>query len=162
MKKLSKLFVMMLLLELMASAASASDDISSLSCTSNAKASRDYIFRDYSDDIQKGWNPDKKKVFSIGTKLSPVEETLRDKVFSKLDTDTPTIRSLTPGADGEEFQGTVISRTGDAIFLVWNNNPFGNKLWSAAIDLTHKKAVISQVYQGATSVGVDSETLDCR
>ena len=39
---------------------------------------------------------------------------------------------------------------------------FFNKVWLAAVDLTHRKAIVTQVVQGVTSVGGELETLDCR
>ncbi|MEE2399730.1 hypothetical protein PRA76_27340, partial [Klebsiella pneumoniae] len=98
--------------------------------------------------------------FDIDTTNKEGSLVLRDKVFANLDSDSPTIRSITD-EKGEEFVGKVVSRAEDAVFLTWNNDPFGNKLWSAAIDLVNKKAVVSQVYKGITSTGIDSETLDC-
>ena len=36
-----------------------------------------------------------------------------------------------------EFAARVVARTQDAVFLVWTND-FNNKVWTAAIDLTHR------------------------
>jgi hypothetical protein len=147
--------------------ASAQDSPTSLTCTTNAKASRDYAF------MEKQWSgaipPDPSKVFGITTvKQRQTVGPLRDKVFSSLNTSTPTIRSITPPQgvfqpkeEAVEFKGTVISRERDAVFLVWRNDP-GNKVWLAVVDLSHKKATVSHVFQGFTSVGVEAETLDCR
>ena len=89
---------------------------------------------------------------------------LRDKVFSGLDTDRPIVRSITRYTDGveegQEFPGTVLMRTEDAVFLMWTNRI--NKIWLATVDLTHRRATLTQVFQGATSVGGEIETLDCR
>jgi hypothetical protein len=129
-------------------------------------ASRDYGF------MEKQWfgaiPPDSSKVFEISTvKQRQTSRPLRDKVFSSLNTSTPTIRSITlprdalPGEEAVEFKGAVVSREPDAVFLVWRNPP-GNKVWLAVVDLRHKKAIVSQVYQGVISVGVEAETLDCK
>jgi hypothetical protein len=55
-----------------------------------------------------------------------------------------------------------VSRTSDAIFLLWTNAPYQNKVWLAAIDLAHRKATVTHAFQGATSLGGELETLDCR
>jgi hypothetical protein len=164
---LAQFYVSLACLVAFASGASAQDTPTSLSCTSNAKASRDYGFK------EKQWGAiptDPTKVFGISTvKQRQADFPLRDKVFSSLNTPTPVIRSITPprpqlGANEEhadEFNGTVVSRTGDAVFVIWRND-FGNKVWLAVLDLRHKKATVSQVFQGITSVGIEAETLDCR
>lgn len=151
-----------------AGGASAQDIPTSLTCTSNAKASRDYGF------VEKQWTgaipPDPAKVFAISTvKQRQASFPLRDKVFSSLNTSTPLIRSITPPRpllgqkeeSAEEFKGSVVSRTADAVFVMWSND-FGNKVWLAVVDLRHKKATVSQVFQGITSVGIEAETLDCK
>jgi len=45
---------------------------------------------------------------------------------------------------------------------MWDNHGNGNKVWLAAVDLTHKKVTLSQVFQGITSIGVEAETFDCK
>lgn len=137
----------------------------SLTCVSNAKASRDYSFRD------KQWAgtipPRRDVTFGVATRPGrEAHQVLRDKMFSRLDTDRPTIRSITPAeAAGEEvaleFQGLVVSRDGAAVFLIWRND-FGNKVWLAAINLEHRRAVVTQAFDGATSLGAEVETLDCQ
>ena len=74
------------------------------------------------------------------------ELVLRDKVFSKLDTETPIIKSITPKnkyseEQTTEFKGTVIHRTDSIIMIKWVND-FENKIWIATINLKHKKAII--------------------
>lgn len=140
--------------------AGAQDTPTSLTCTSNAKAQRDYGF------TEKQWSgvipPDAAKVFGISTvKQSQTSGPLRDKVFSSLNTSTPVIRSITPPGEAAEFKGTVVSRWADSVFIMWQND-YGNKIWLAVVDLTHKKATVSQVFQGITSVGIEAETLDCK
>jgi len=134
---------------------------------SNAKASRDFAF------AEKRWEGEEghamfglSQMFKIQTRDSKVANafySLRDKVFSGLDTNRPIVRSITRYADGvdkgEEFLGNVVRRTHDAIFLLWTNDI--NKLWLAAVDLTHRTATVTQVFQGITSVGGELETLDC-
>jgi hypothetical protein len=165
---LTRLFCSLACVAALAGGASAQDSPTSLSCTSNAKASRDYGF------TEKQWSgvipPDPAKVFGISTvKQRQANFPLRDKVFSSLNTPTPVIRSITPPRpvtgqkeeSAEEFKGTVVSRTADAVFVMWSND-FGNKAWLAVVDLRHKKATVSQVFQGLTSVGIEAETLDCK
>ena len=144
----------------LAGGASAQDSPTSLTCTSNAKASRDYGF------TEKQWSgaipPDPAKVFGISTvKQRQLSAPLRDKVFSSLNTSTPVIRSITPPGEAAEFKGTVVSRWADSVFIMWQND-YGNKIWLAVVNLTHKKATVSQVFQGITSVGLEAETLDCK
>lgn len=137
----------------------------SLMCTSNAKASRDYAFR------EKQWAgtvPSRRGVtFGVATRRGrEAHEVLRDKMFSKLDTDRPAIRSITPAEWARkevaaEFEGLVISRDGAAVFLIWRNDS-GNKVWLAAINLEHRRAVVTQTFDGVTSLGAEVETLDCR
>jgi hypothetical protein len=146
------------------SLAYAEDLPTSLTCSSNAKAWRDWGFS------EKQWGgtipPKASQPFGVSTASKPdLDSPLRDKVFSALDTKSPMIRSITPGSKGNqeqaaEFTGIVVRRTPDAVFVLWSNE--NNKIWMAAIDLTHRKAVVSQVFQGVTSVGGDMETLDCR
>jgi hypothetical protein len=135
-----------------------------LSCSSNAKAWRDYGYS------EKKWggplppNPDRS--FGIATKAKLVDGyALRDKVISALNTAKPRIRSITPSSDGideqaTEFEGTIVGRTDDAVFVMWTNNV--NKGWLAGIDRQKQKATVSQVFQGQTSIGGEIETLDCR
>ncbi|MBI4178425.1 hypothetical protein HY522_03245 [bacterium] len=89
---------------------------------------------------------------------------LRDKVFSGLNTSTPLVRSITRFPDGtdrgEEFASRVVMRTSDGVFLLWTNDI--NKTWLAAVDLARRKATVAQVFQGVTSVGGELETLDCQ
>jgi len=93
-------------------------------------------------------------------------EPLRDKVFANLDSDKPIIKSITPPheyfPEGEvhEFYGTVIHHSEDLIILKWEN-PFGNKVWIATINLKHKKAIVTESYNGLTSFGMNIEILDC-
>jgi hypothetical protein len=114
-----------------------------------------------------GKAPNPSKPFNITTKSAQYGEAVfRDKVFTALDTLRPIIRSITPPIGGieqeaVEFEGIVLSRTEDAVFLSWRNPP-GNKVWLAAIDLTARKATLTELSQGVTSLNVDAETLDCR
>jgi hypothetical protein len=157
---LARLCVIFVYFVALTASAGAQDMPTSLSCTSNAKAQRDYGF------TEKQWfgviPPDAAKVFGISTvKQTQTSGPLRDKVFSSLNTTTPVIRSITPPGEAAEFKGTVVSRWADSVFIMWRNE-FGNKIWLAVVDLTHKKATVSQVFQGITSVGIEAETLDCK
>ena len=139
---------------------------SSLTCRSNAKASRDYAFAEKRWEGQKGQSTlGSPRPFNVDTRDSKVADifySLRDKVFSGLTTSTPVVRSITrlsDGADkGEEFTSRVVTRTSDAVFLLWTHDI--NKTWVAAVDLARRKATVAQVFQGATSVGGELETLD--
>ncbi len=139
-----------------------------LTCTVNAHADRNWGFH------EKAWmgplppfgkTPDSSKPFNIATKTGQNHVIFRDKVFSGLNTPKPVIRSIFPKKDFEEtafeFEGTVLSRAADAVFISWQN-PYGNKVWVAAIDLINRKATLSLLSQGATSINVEAETLDCR
>lgn len=155
--------------------ARAADLPSSLMCFSNAKAARDYAF---GDEAWSGVIPaDAAKPFGIlasdhRSQMNNQPEAtfgknfLRDKVFSGLDTDEPTVRSITRFTDGEEqaeeFSATAVSRFDGTVFLVWGNTSPPNKIWSAAVDLVHRKVTLTQVFRGATSLGAEIETLDCR
>ncbi|HEV8524505.1 MAG TPA: hypothetical protein VGQ71_08395 [Terriglobales bacterium] len=140
----------------------------SLTCRSNAKASRDYDFAEKRWERQQGQSMLRSaRLFKIETRDSKVADTfysLRDKVFSGLNTSTPVVRSITrfpDGADrGEEFVSRVVTRTNDAVFLLWTND--FNKTWIAALDLGRRKAALAEVFQGVTSVGGELETLDCQ
>lgn len=135
-----------------------------LTCTANAKASRDYGFQ------EKEWmgtvGGGASHIFGVGTKRTPNAEILRDRVFSGLNTARPAIRSITQSGTGQgdsasEFVGTVLSRAFDSVWITWKN-PAGNKVWLSVINLKHKRAVITELFEGATSVGGQLETLDCR
>jgi len=139
----------------------------SLTCRSNAKATRDYGYTERRWVGQEGsWMLGASGLFKVATrdsKVADVAYSLRDKVFSGLNTDAPLVRTITRFTDGgnmgEEFVGAVVSRTGEAVFLLWTNDI--NKTWTAAVDLARRKAVVAQVFQGVTSVGGMIETLDC-
>ncbi len=157
---LARLCVMFACFAALTASTEAQDTPTSLACTSNAKASRDYGFG------EKQWSGaiplDPSKVFGISAVgQGQPNAVLRDKVFSSLNTSTPVIRSITPPSDAAEFKGTVVSRWADSVIIVWQND-YGNKIWLAVVDLTHKKATVSQVFQGITSVGIEAETLDCK
>ena len=140
----------------------------SLTCRSNAKASRDYGFAEKRWEGQKGSSMlGASTLFTVETRDSKVADalySLRDKVFSGLNTSTPLVRSITRFADGgekgEEFVSRVVTRTSDAVFLLWTNDI--NKTWVAAVDLARRKAAVAQVFEGVTSVGGEFETLDCQ
>lgn len=140
----------------------------SLMCTSNAKASRDYGF------VEKRWSGDTghllepSRLFAIETTTSRTswgQSALRDKVFSGLNSRQPIVRSITryeKGAEeAAEFAAKVLARSFDTVFLTWTND-FDNKVWLATVDLAHRKAAVTQVFRGLTSVGGEIETLDCR
>jgi hypothetical protein len=140
----------------------------SLTCTSNAKAERNYGFSEKRWFGRTGHLFEPSRLFAIGTRDSKTSWgafDLRDKVFSGLNTQEPIIRSITRYEKGPEetaeFVGRVVSRTFDTVFLVWTND-FKNKVWLAVIDLIHRRATVTQVFRGITSVGGEIETLDCR
>lgn len=163
------LFVLMPFFLLFAHSGFAADHPTILTCTVNAHADRNFGFR------EKAWMgpippfgkaPDSSRPFNIATKAGQNNVVFRDKIFSGLNTPKPMIRSVTPpigGIEQEAFEaeGTVLSRTSDAVFIFWRN-PFGNKVWVAAIDLSNRKATLSLLSQGVTSLDVGVETLDCR
>ena len=110
-----------------------------LTCRADAKASRNYDASETRWHGQKGY-----AVFGFSgffkTEARDSKESgvysLRDKVFSGLNTNRPTVRSTTRFADGfdqeAEFTSRVVSRVPDAVFLLWTND--FNKVWLAAID----------------------------
>jgi hypothetical protein len=139
----------------------------SLTCTSNAKASRDYGFVEERWTGEKGHLLDSStmfRTFSRNNKTSWGQFKLRDKVFYNLDATKPIVRSITRFQDGTKqeaaFVGRVVERTPSEVFIVWTNE--FNKVWLAAVDLEHRKVVVTHVFRGATSVGGEIETLDCR
>ncbi|NOZ09446.1 MAG: hypothetical protein GXP09_00140 [Gammaproteobacteria bacterium] len=140
----------------------AGDKPTLLKCRSNAKTNRDFLF----NRLQWVDAKDKPAVTFI-THLDDLTMELRDKVFARIDTDKPTVRSIARGrlfGDKDEFidfKGTVISRTDDMLVIGWQN-PQRNKLWTAAIQLKNEIAIVTQYYNGMTSFGVTVETLTCR
>ena len=146
------------------SAFGAEEKLTVLQCMSNSIANRDYHFgqHEWVDKKDKPTNE-----FMTGTKSKPNDLIMRDKVFTRLDTNKPIIKSVTPKTkyvneeQVSEFEGSVLDRTNTLITITWKN-PYDNKFWFAVIDFQHKKAVVSHVYEGATSFGVDVETLDCK
>jgi len=145
-----------------AGGAIAGEKATTLVCHSNLMASRDFTFQEtrwVGREPEGGFNVQTRKDLTAGTFFS-----LRDKVFSGLNTRKPGVRSVTRlsngTSNGEDFEATVLSRTRDAVFLMWKND-YGNKVWVAVIDLSHRKASISELFQGATSVGGQLETMDC-
>lgn len=138
-----------------------------LTCKSNAKTVRDFGF------IEKRWTGEKGHLLESSTmfqtygrnsKTSWGQFELRDKVFYNLNTTKPVVRSITRFQDGAEdvaeFVGRVVDRTSDEVYLVWTNN--FDKVWLAAVDLKHRKVIVTHVFRGAFSVGGELETLDCR
>lgn len=138
----------------------AQDVPSSLTCVSNARAWRHYDF------AERQWEGKESQPFgtaSLGRKDPAFP--LRDKVFSKLETQHPIIRSITPRQlesleTADEFTGTTVLRTPTEIFIMWSNGI--NKVWLAVVDFEHKKAIVTQAFKGITSVGGEVETLNCR
>jgi hypothetical protein len=141
-----------------------------LTCTSNAKASRDYEFSTKKWAGEKGHTLHPAQPFDISIKgrerRDDIIRPLRDKIFSGLDTNYPTVRSITRFKEGDEqaqeFTARVVSRAFDTVFLSWTNDPPHNKMWLAAVNVKHRKAVVVQVFEGVTSLGGEVETLDCR
>jgi hypothetical protein len=141
-----------------------------LACTSSAKASRDFEFRTQKWTGDRGYTPFSAAPFNLATKgnepRDDVIKPLRDKVFSGLQTATPTVRSITRFVDGveqaNEFEARVVGRAFDTLFLLWSNDPPHNKMWLAAVNVKHRKAVVTQTFEGISSVGGEVETLDCR
>ena len=136
--------------------ARAEEAVTILRCESNAKTTRDYSYE------RNRWVDKNDKPSAEFFK----SDLLRDKVFTDLDTDTPTIKSLTPKSpitdeQAAEFQGRVIHRAGPMLVVQWTN-PFGNKVWVASLNVEKKVAVVSETYDGATSFGVNTETLNCK
>lgn len=140
-----------------------------LTCTSNTKASRDYGFSEQRWSGQANHLHEPKQKFTISdpsSKTSWGQFELWDKIFSGLNTAAPTVRSITRYEKGPnkaaEFVGRVVNRTPDAVFILWMNSPNLNKVWLAVVDLTHRKVTVTHVFQGATSIGGEVETLDCQ
>lgn len=135
-----------------------------LICKSNAKAERAFAF--INDTWETADRPVANTPFRSGHRADNVAELrFRDNVFSGLDTESPKVGAIIPSRDGGEskranFSATVVSRTKDSVSLLWRDG-FDNKMWLGIVDLTRRKAAVSQVYQGATSLGVGVETFDC-
>lgn len=140
----------------------AKDKPTLLTCRANAQTNRDFLFKQWQ------WvDADDKPAVTFITHLDDLTMELRDKVFSRIDTDTPIIRSIARGklfGDKDEFidfKGTIISRTDDMLVIGWQN-PLRNKLWTAVIQLEHEIAIVTQYYNGLSSFGVTVETLTCK
>ncbi|MCI0692072.1 hypothetical protein L0337_08720 [candidate division KSB1 bacterium] len=137
-----------------------------LQCKCNEKINKDYVFL-LSDTIkdfkEKKWLPIK----TVSREVMNQELILRDKIFAKLDSKTPIIKSITPPhgyfPEGEitEFEGSLIHRSGSILMIKWEN-PSANKVWIATINLEQKKAIITESYEGLTSFGINIEILDCK
>lgn len=128
----------------------------------NAKVNRDYHF------IKKAWvGMNDKSAPTFITNVEKKDMVLRDKIFANLNTEFPMVTSISPPCEyfpeGEihEFSGIVIHRTDEIVVIKWEN-PFKNKVWTAAIHLEHKVAIVTEYYNGVTSFGVNVETLDCK
>jgi hypothetical protein len=138
----------------------AADVTTSLTCNANAKAWRDYSF------LRNVWEGGGSEPFAMATSARPIEGyPLRAKVFSALHTSKPVVRSITPqrrdmAEDAAEFEGHVLLRSADEVFLTWSNDT--NKVWLAVVDVRNRKAVVTQTFAGVTSVGAEVETLDCK
>lgn len=150
-----------------------------IQCTVNAKASRSFA-----DDI--GWygplpdrdgvqfrQPDKAQPFRV---VVPNEETdindiLFDGfIFSQLDTQNPHVRLVPFEKDstgkpvpGYERDATVIQRTPDALFFVWEGVP-AREVYTVVLHLKSLKAAIgrtsfSEIFPG---VSIGGMTADCQ
>lgn len=148
-----------------ASAAFGQDEpVSILRCKCNAKANRDFLF------TQKHWvdgNDNPSTSFTTGTRTEPNGLVIYDKIFAGLTTNNPTVKSFASKDttrykvdDVVEFSGSVLERGVQTLVITWKN-PSGNKVWIASIDVKNKKAIVTQLYEGLFSFGVDVETLDC-
>jgi len=132
-----------------------------LFCRSNAKTSRDYVFKKkawgYKNDV-----PSKK----FTSNLEEASLLLRHKMFNDLDSKKPKIKIITPADDDfvgvvQEYEGKTLLRSTDILMVSWANKQ-RSKVWTAYIDLQHKVATITEGYIGDTSFGVSVETLDCK
>lgn len=146
-----------------AALAQAEERPTSLTCTANAKAWRDYGFLEarWEGKPARGGRAQPFGVTTL-TRRDP-DIPLRDKVFSNLQSDAPIVRSITPATsltptESVEFEAKVLLRTSDEVFLTWSNEV--NKVWVAVVDLKTRKAVVAHVFKGMTSVGGELETLD--
>ena len=169
MPRMSAVACSLALVVVLASASGGQEVPTVLTCTSNAKADRDYGFVEKRWSSQAGHLLEPLRLFRVtgtGSKTSWGQFELRDKVFSGLNTQTPIVRSITRYEKGSEeaaeFVSRVVNRTSDAVFLLWTNAPNTNKVWLAAVDLAHRKVTVTHAFQGATSLGGELETLDCR
>ena len=157
--------------------AGAQDLPTSLMCISNARAER--ALRHDENEWFGVVPPDPAKPFGIVTTDDRSEMdnesefvvgtfyVLKNQVFSGLNTDKPIVRLINRFKDGDdkasEFRARVVSRYADTVFLVWGNDPQPNKVWSAAVDLAHRKVVLTQVVHGALgTLSGKVATLDCR
>ena len=140
------------------------DPVSILRCKCNAKANRDFLF------TNKEWVDQNNKPstsFGTGTRAEPNGLVIYDKIFAGLTTNNPIVKSFALKEttrfkvdDIAEFSCSVLERGAQTVVITWKN-PHGNKIWIAAIDLKNKKAIVTQLYEGLFSMGVDVETLDC-
>lgn len=158
-------FIVVFLMLICSAPIFASDsDISILQCDSNAIANRDYYFN---KNEWMGKDDKPSDEFRTGNKAKPNGLIMRSKIFVNLNTNKPIIKSITPPTkyiseqQTAEFEGTILNRTDTLVAITWKN-PNDNKLWFGTINLKHKKAIVSYAYEGATSFGVDVESLDCK
>jgi hypothetical protein len=137
-----------------------------LQCKCNEKINKEYVF--FVSDARDGFNEKKWSPLKTALREEKNQELiLRDRIFAKLDSKAPIMKSITPPhgyfPKGEinEFDGSLIHRSGSIIMIKWEN-PSGNKVWIATINLEARKAIVTESYEGLTSFGINIEILDCK
>lgn len=135
----------------------------SLVCSSDSLAKRDYSYKNHA------WGngielDEENSNFGIANKENQKGQLFKDYVFSKLDTLNPSIKSITIYEDGKEvisnLEGKIIYSSANLLLIQWNTVDY--ILWIATIDMKHKKAIISNHYDGIYSFGITVTNLNCK
>lgn len=135
----------------------------SLVCSTDSIANRDFSYKNnvWGDGIELDV---KNSDFGIANKENPKGELFKNYEFSKLDTLHPTIKSITVYEDGQEFiknfEGKIIHTSENLLLIQWNTVDYN--LWIATINIKHKKATISNHYDGIHSFGISATSLNCK
>jgi hypothetical protein len=134
----------------------------------NARANQDFIEPDFRGLGEAPWQ---------GFELTKDNQSFVDLTYEKgiiftgLNGEFPKVKAMRDYSDGVqkavEFNAQLISNDNKTIFLTWNNGPpineeSANKVWLGAVDQINLKAVVSQVYHGATTLGINADSMNCK
>jgi hypothetical protein len=138
-----------------------------LLCVRNASASRGYGFDEERWlGILVGPKPSLNPPFNlfVAGKSGPKQEITLERIFTGLDSETPTVRHIEKDMKATEFPAKTLRRRGvDSVIILWSNPPgLADWMWLAHIDRIRRVAVVTNVYDGMTYSAGELETMDCR
>lgn len=135
-----------------------------LICSTDAMAKRDYSFKNKT--WGNGIELDKSNTdFGILNKQTPKGKVLKKYIFSNIDTLSPSVKVITNYENPKQeiitnFKAKRIHTSSNFILIQWGIVDYN--IWIASINMKYKQATISNHYNGLTSYGISSSSLDCK